>query len=52
MADPYYALQKWSEAVDALATGAGRVQDWLGVNRRSVCLMFVPTTFPRTSVVS
>jgi ATP-dependent DNA ligase len=35
---PNYALQKLSEAVDALATGAGRVQDWLGVNRRSVCL--------------
>jgi hypothetical protein len=39
MADPYYALQKLSEAVDALATGAGRVQDRLG--QAAICLLNV-----------
>jgi hypothetical protein len=29
MADPLYALEKLSEAVDALVTGAGRVQERL-----------------------
>ena len=30
MADRFYALEKLTDAVDALATGAGRVQERLG----------------------
>ena len=39
MAKPLYALEKLAEAVDALATGAGRVQERLG--QTAICLLSV-----------
>jgi hypothetical protein len=39
MAKPLYALEKLAEAVDALATGAGRVQERLG--QAAICLLSV-----------
>jgi hypothetical protein len=45
MAKPLYALEKLAEAVDALATGAGRVQERLG--QAAICLLSVRPRFRR-----